>query len=320
MKFVLTWKKNEIFYFYFLSILVILFLMSLTISNNFSSSEYYDLLVRVQTLEEQMLLTYNTSAFIQADALATGRVDNAKFDTLRDIITTETIQAQLNNLADQVKAAPTFNENSTITELEYLTLNNIDTSKTIQTQINGIQTQINSINSTSTVSSVAPSGTVFIFAGTDLPTGYLLCDGTAYQQSQYANLYKAIGHTYRYGRDVTFNIGGVNTRYFYVPDLRQCYVKGAGNNGTFGEITAETASLGVFQEQSVQIHTHQYIDRGTDTVDVNSTTTAGKTDVANDSHDTFSTLSFSMGDQFGNDLPANETRPNTLVMHYIIKV
>lgn len=295
--------------------------MSLTISNNFSNSDYYDLLVRVQVLEEQMLLTYSTTSFITATAIATGEVNNDKFNTLKDIKITETIQSQINNLSDQVKAVPTFNSNSTISESEYLTLNEIDTTKTIQTQLDGLQSQINSVRSTSTSSAVSPSGTIFIFAGSVLPTGYLLCDGTGYQQAQYASLFNAIGHTYRAGRAISYNIGGVNRPYFYVPDLRQCYVKGAGENGTYNSlITAPKASLGEFQAQSIHKHSHQYVDYGRGSKSVYSTMSGGTVDVANDTHDLDQTYAFSMKDEFGNDLPANETRPNTIVMHYIIKI
>jgi microcystin-dependent protein len=50
-------------------------------------------------------------------------------------------------------------------------------------------------------------GMIKPFAGTTVPTGYLLCDGSAVSRTTYANLFSAIGTTYGSGDgSTTFNL------------------------------------------------------------------------------------------------------------------
>lgn len=52
-----------------------------------------------------------------------------------------------------------------------------------------------------------PSGVVEYFAGTSVPTGYLLCDGSAVSRTTYAALFSAIGTTHGSGDgSTTFNL------------------------------------------------------------------------------------------------------------------
>ena len=54
---------------------------------------------------------------------------------------------------------------------------------------------------------VEPVGTVLPYAGKDLPTGFLLCNGAAISRTTYADLYSAIGTTYGSGDGSTsFNL------------------------------------------------------------------------------------------------------------------
>lgn len=64
-----------------------------------------------------------------------------------------------------------------------------------------------------------PTGSLFPFAGSTAPTGYLLCDGAAVSRVTYATLFSTIGSTYGAGNgSTTFN----------VPDLRGRVALGAG--------------------------------------------------------------------------------------------
>ncbi len=56
-----------------------------------------------------------------------------------------------------------------------------------------------------------PIGSIFPFAGTQIPLGYLLCDGALVSRVEYPTLYQAIGSTYG------ASAGG---EYFRLPDLR----------------------------------------------------------------------------------------------------
>ena len=79
---------------------------------------------------------------------------------------------------------------------------------------------------------IAPAGSVMIWAGTTVPTGYLLCDGSAVSRTTYSDLFSAIGTTYGVGDgSSTFNLPNFNGRY----------LKGFGANtdavGTYGDQT-----------------------------------------------------------------------------------
>jgi microcystin-dependent protein len=74
-----------------------------------------------------------------------------------------------------------------------------------------------------------PIGTVVAFAGEDvqLPDGWLYCDGSAYLQSDYQDLYKLI--SLKYGNS------GANSNYFSVPDYRGLFLRGVDTSFSKGE-------------------------------------------------------------------------------------
>lgn len=68
-----------------------------------------------------------------------------------------------------------------------------------------------------------PVGVVQAFAGRTIPTGWLLCDGSAVSRTTYANLYACIGTTYGAGNgSTTFNL----------PNLVDKFVEGSATAGT----------------------------------------------------------------------------------------
>ena len=81
-----------------------------------------------------------------------------------------------------------------------------------------------------------PVGTVVPYAGSSAPTGWLICDGTAYDSitnTEYAPLYSIIGNTY----------GGSTGADFEVPDLQGRVAVGVGT-GTDAGAVSETFTLG----------------------------------------------------------------------------
>ena len=70
---------------------------------------------------------------------------------------------------------------------------------------------------------INPVGVVQAFAGTTVPDGWLLCDGSAVSRTTYADLYAVIGDTYGDGDgSTTFNL----------PDLTDKFVQGSATAGT----------------------------------------------------------------------------------------
>lgn len=68
-----------------------------------------------------------------------------------------------------------------------------------------------------------PVGTIIPYAGSTVPTGWLLCDGSTYNRELYRTLFLQIGTTYGVGDGATT---------FAVPDLRQRFPLGKGASGT----------------------------------------------------------------------------------------
>jgi microcystin-dependent protein len=96
--------------------------------------------------------------------------------------------------------------------------------------IHRIGTGLRKTNKETFLSNVAtmPAGALLPFAGTTIPNGYLLCDGSEQLISSYPELFAAIGYTYKPIDDIV----GVST--FALPDLRGRFPLGKDsmNNGT----------------------------------------------------------------------------------------
>lgn len=106
-----------------------------------------------------------------------------------------------------------------------------------------------------------PTGTVFPFAGSSVPTGYLLCYGQAVSRTTYATLFGVVSTTYG---------SGDGTTTFNLPDLRGRGAIGVDNMGgsTAGRITnAGSGIVGTTLgatggNQALAAHTHTITDPG----------------------------------------------------------
>ena len=73
---------------------------------------------------------------------------------------------------------------------------------------------------------VEPIGTIFAFAGSEIPNGYLPCNGSAISRTTYADLFAVIGTTYGTGDgSTTFNL----------PNLTDKFIQGSDTVGTVWE-------------------------------------------------------------------------------------
>jgi hypothetical protein len=93
-----------------------------------------------------------------------------------------------------------------------------------------------------------PAGTVIAFAGDagSAPSGYLLCDGREVNQSDYPDLFAAIGSLY----------GTASGGKFKVPDFRGMFLRGAGeqtlNYGSYGDIIHISSPIGIAQGTAIK--------------------------------------------------------------------
>jgi len=92
---------------------------------------------------------------------------------------------------------------------------------------------------------VAPVASVQAYAGATAPTGWLVCDGTEYNQADYAALFAVIGQTY----------GGAIGK-FKVPDLGGRVIVGV--NGTYTLNASGGAATHPLTESEMPNHRHQY--------------------------------------------------------------
>lgn len=103
------------------------------------------------------------------------------------------------------------------------------------------------------VASTIPSGTVQDFAGSETPSGWLLCDGSAVSRVVYAALFTAIGTIWGVGDgSTTFNL----------PNLARRARVGSGGAGT-GTLGASVGSTGgeethTLTTPEIPAHTHSY--------------------------------------------------------------
>ena len=77
-----------------------------------------------------------------------------------------------------------------------------------------------------------PTGVTMEFAGTTVPEGYLLCDGSAVSRTTYANLFSAIGTSWGVGNgSTTFNVPNKKGRVGVGLDTSQTEFNTLGKTG-----------------------------------------------------------------------------------------
>lgn len=102
-------------------------------------------------------------------------------------------------------------------------------------------------------------GTIYLFAGSSVPSGFLLCDGSAISRSTYASVFSVIGTTYGAGDgSTTFNL----------PDLTGKVVIGASSTHALGATGGEETHALLDTEMpshthGIAAHTHAHTIKAT---------------------------------------------------------
>ena len=92
-----------------------------------------------------------------------------------------------------------------------------------------------------------PIGCVIPFAGQNIPSTFLLCDGSTVRKDVYLDLFNVIGYTY----------GGSNNE-FKLPDLRELVPVCVGTNETYNIASHDVYEVGEFKDDQLQTHAHNY--------------------------------------------------------------
>jgi len=93
-----------------------------------------------------------------------------------------------------------------------------------------------------------PAGTVVAFAGDQVPSGWLLCDGAEYEIARFPALASAIGHAY--------GTSDAATR-FRVPDYRGRFLRGVDRGAGRDPDAARRAPMGPLGNSGDQVGTAQ---------------------------------------------------------------
>lgn len=159
-----------------------------------------------------------------------------------------------------------------------------------------------------------PVGSIFQMAFTPDATWlstneYLICDGSSLNSTsdtQYADLFSAIGTTW----------GGSSAAAFNIPDLKGSYLRGVGTSTVFTQDSAITLAQTI--NDALQGHYHRFhaIQSGASAGTVwNSGVSAGD-NTSNDVNGVFEPITDTSN---GTPRTANETRPNSRGVQFIIK-
>jgi hypothetical protein len=164
-----------------------------------------------------------------------------------------------------------------------------------------------------------PAGTVVAFAGTTVPTGWLLCNGSSVSRTTYSALFNAIGTAWGSASSTTFN----------VPDMRGVFLRGVDDSkGRDADKTTRTASntggnagntVGSYQGDAIRNITGSFVvddqvkETGTGAF---SQGTAIKYDAKSESSGGGAYMNFNAARQVPT---GSDNRPANVYVHYIIK-
>jgi len=111
-----------------------------------------------------------------------------------------------------------------------------------------------------------PVGTIVLFAGSVVPEGWLLCDGSAVSRTQYARLFQVIGTTYGAGDgSTTFNLPNLRGRVPVGLDTAQSEFDTLGKTGGVKSVTLTVSQMPAHDHGiasysiSNDVHSHSYI-------------------------------------------------------------
>jgi microcystin-dependent protein len=160
-----------------------------------------------------------------------------------------------------------------------------------------------------------PPGSVSAYAvATSVPSGWLLCDGTQYNISDYPTLGALLGNTY----------GGDGSTTFNVPDYRGFFLRGYDPNGTVdtdAQSRKPSNAVGSTETDELALHNHHLTDPGHShglPSAYSNPTGPGTISAFGGGGDAFGTFGATTGITIA-ATGGSETRPKNIAVNYIIK-
>lgn len=93
------------------------------------------------------------------------------------------------------------------------------------------------------------SGSIYMYAGTSAPNGWLICNGGSYSITDYGDLFSVIGYGY-----------GGSGNSFKVPDLVGKIIRGASNPSSLNSTGGKTKDSVTLTTANLPSHSHKYDD------------------------------------------------------------
>ncbi len=161
--------------------------------------------------------------------------------------------------------------------------------------------------SASQANALCPAGSVTAFAGANVPSGWLLCDGSAVSRTAYASLFAAVGTAWGTGDGATT---------FNLPDMRGVFLRGVdsgrGQDPDTGSRSATAGgnsgdAVGSYQADMFASHTHSFQWGGGG---ITGASSPYQVPIYNQGFNNTFTTSAAGG---------SETRPKNVYVNYIIK-
>ena len=157
------------------------------------------------------------------------------------------------------------------------------------------------------VTDTLPVGTIIPYAGTTIPSNYMLCEGQALSRIEYDILFSAIGTTYGVGDGTTT---------FNLPNLKGRVITGLDHTDTSFDTLGEAGGEKTHTLTVEEMPTHYHGIR--DTIDM-STAAGQNRSVVVGGGETWNTGDPALSNNTGDNQPHNNLQPY-IVLNYIIKV
>ena len=258
--------------------------------------------------KDTSLETKNTEQDNRLDAIETKNTEQDK-----------SIKANTTNINANTNSISGLNSQVTAIKENYVTTDTVQTiteTKTFSKVINGttpIASAVsNEIITAAWARTLLPAGSIIPFAGSSIPTGYLLCNGAAVSRTTYADLFKAISTLYGAGDgSTTFNL----------PDLRDRFLEGAGTNAVGTKLEAGLPNITGSAQSYSGLDLNQYVTWKHTGAIVAITGQITK-NISWQSVDAFSgTTSWQIKASSSNNIYANSTtvQPKAITVQYLIR-
>jgi microcystin-dependent protein len=151
-----------------------------------------------------------------------------------------------------------------------------------------------------------PSGAVIAYAGptTTIPSGWLICDGSAVSRTTYANLFAAVGTAWGNGNgSTTFNVPDMRGMFLRGVDSRTTGQNDPDNTARTAQTTGGNSGANVGSVQQDQFESHHHPSNSS-----NASLGLGSP-----------VLTAGSGASNTGNTGGNETRPKNVFVFYIIK-